>query len=62
MNIPILTTCIVLACTVILLLSDRVRSDWVALGSMLVLGISGVLTPQETFAGFSRPAALTSDF
>lgn len=59
MNIPVLTTCIVLACAVILLLSDRVRSDWVALGSMLVLGISGVLTPQETFAGFSRPAVLT---
>jgi di/tricarboxylate transporter len=42
-----------------LLLSNRARPDLVALLVMLCLGLTGVLTPQETFSGFSRSAVIT---
>jgi len=43
-----------LAVTIILFLSDRVRLDMVALGLMLALMLSGLLTPRETLAGFGN--------
>ena len=39
--------------------SERLRPDVVALLAVLALGVAGVLTPQETFSGFSRPAVIT---
>lgn len=56
---PVLVTYIVLIVAVILLLTDRFRADWIALFSMLILGLTGVLTPQETFSGLSRSAVIT---
>jgi di/tricarboxylate transporter len=44
--------CCVLAMTIILFVSDRVRLDLVALGVIVVLAVSGVLTPREAVAGF----------
>lgn len=52
-------TLTVLATAGVLFLSDRLRPDVVALLALLALGISGVLTPQETFSGFSRGAVIT---
>ena len=54
----IITLAILLAMTG-LLLSDRLRADLVALLVVFALGITGVLAPQETFAGFSRSAVIT---
>ncbi|HEY3311378.1 MAG TPA: SLC13 family permease [Anaerolineales bacterium] len=51
-------TFIVLVLAIVLLLSNRLRSDVVALLVMLTLGLSGVLTSQETFSGFSRSAVV----
>ena len=56
---PAAITSIILCVAVILLLSDRVRPDLVALLVMLSLGLTGILTAQETFSGFSRSAVIT---
>lgn len=42
-----------------LMLSNRVRPDLVALLVLLVLGMTGIVTPQDALAGFSRPAVIT---
>jgi di/tricarboxylate transporter len=42
----------------LLLLGNIIRADIVALMLMLALGLSGILTPQEVFSGFSRSAVV----
>lgn len=56
---PILITYIILAVAVVVFLSDRLRPDLIALLVAISLGITGVLTPQEAFSGFSRSAVIT---
>jgi di/tricarboxylate transporter len=59
MGPDLLVTLGVLAAAVLLLLSNRLRPDLVALLAVVVLGTSGVLTSEETFSGFSRSAVIT---
>jgi di/tricarboxylate transporter len=56
---PQVITWLVLIGAILLLLTDRVRPDLVALLVIVVLGVTGVLTVQETFSGFSRSAVVT---
>ena len=56
---PLVITWLVLIGAILLLLTDRVRPDLVALLVIVVLGVTGVLTAQETFSGFSRSAVIT---
>lgn len=51
-------TFIILGIAILLFLSDRLRPDLIALLVMLTLGLSGILTSQETFSGFSRSAVI----
>ena len=51
-------TLIFLGIAAILLLRNILRADIVALMLMLALGLSGILTPQEAFSGFSRQAVI----
>ena len=51
MTNPTIITFMILGIAVILLLSDRVRPDLVAIMVMLSLGLTGVITVQETFSG-----------
>ncbi len=51
-------TFIILTIAILLFLSDRLRPDLIALLVMLALGLSGILTSQETFSGFSRSAVI----
>ena len=51
-------TLLFLGIAVLLLLSNTLRADIVALILMLALGLSGILTPQEAFSGFSRSAVI----
>src|SRR5262249_61981371 len=44
---------------VILIVSDALRPDLVALIVLLVLGLTGVLSPDQALSGFSRPAVIT---
>jgi di/tricarboxylate transporter len=53
MSLLILTTAIVLFIT------EIVRVDVVALGVMVALMVSGILTPEEALSGFSNPVVLT---
>lgn len=52
-------TLVILAIAFVLLLSDRVRADLVALLVVLALGLTGILTADEAFSGFSRGAVVT---
>ena len=51
-------TLIFLGIAAILLLRNILRADIVVLMLMLALGLSGILTPQEAFSGFSRQAVI----
>jgi di/tricarboxylate transporter len=48
----------ILAATILLFVSDRLRLDVVALLSLLALSLTGILTPAEALAGFSDPIVL----
>ena len=55
----LIITAVIVTTAVVLFLSDRLRPDLIALLSLVALGVTGVLTPQETFSGFSRSAVIT---
>ena len=55
---PLWITALIALGAILLLLSDRLRPDLVALLTALALGLTGVLTVQETFSGFSRSAVI----
>jgi di/tricarboxylate transporter len=59
MDTPLIITCVILAAALILFLSNRLPADLVALLVVVALGLTGVLTPQEAFSGFSRSAVIT---
>lgn len=58
-NSPLVLTFAILIAAVLLFLSERLRPDLVALLVVISLGLTGVLTPQEAFSGFSRSAVIT---
>jgi len=51
-------TFIFLGIAILLLIGDILRPDITALLLMLALGLSGILSPQEAFSGFSRSAVI----
>jgi di/tricarboxylate transporter len=55
----ILITLLILASAAILMLSERLRPDLVALMVVVALGLTGVLTPREAFSGFASSAVVT---
>ena len=59
MNSHLLITLIIAGAAMLLLLTERLRADLVALLVVVALGTSGVLTSTETFSGFSRSAVIT---
>lgn len=52
-------TLLILVISTILLLSGWLRPDLVAMLTAISLGMTGILTPQEAFSGFSRSAVIT---
>jgi len=48
-----------IAAMVVALVREVARPDLIFLGTLGLLLLTGVLTPQEAFAGFSNPAVLT---
>ncbi|MGQ9466652.1 MAG: SLC13 family permease [Anaerolineae bacterium] len=52
-------TLAILIAAILLILSDRLRADLVALLVLVALAASGILSPQEVFSGFSRSAVIT---
>jgi len=58
MDLSVVIVLGVLVATIILLVSEVVRIDVVAISCMLALGWTGILTPQEMFSGFSSNAVI----
>lgn len=58
MNVDMLLVSGLLALTVVLFASERLRLDVVALLALLTLMLTGILTPVEALAGFSDPIVL----
>lgn len=59
MTPDIVLVTIILLATLVLLISERLSIDLIAIGIMVALMLSGVLTPKEAVAGFANPAPLT---
>ena len=55
----LIITFIILIIAFILFLTEKLPADLVALLVVVALGVSGVLTTQEAFSGFSRSAVVT---
>ncbi len=58
MDTGVITVLIILTATVAALIFEIVRIDVAALVCMLALGLTGILTPQETISGFSSNAVI----
>lgn len=50
---------IVIAATLALFIDGRIRYEFVSLLSLLVLTITGIISPDEAFLGFGHPAVIT---
>ena len=59
MTWEIVAVYIMLALTVVLFVSDRVRTDLVGLMIMVLLGLLGILKPKELLLGFGNEALVT---
>ncbi|MBV9242566.1 MAG: SLC13 family permease [Acidobacteria bacterium] len=59
MDNNLIITCVVLGLAVLLFFTGRLPADLVALLVVVALGLTGVLTTQEAFSGFSRSAVIT---
>jgi len=59
MTNDLLITFLILALSIVLFLSERFTVDLVALITLITLGLSGVLTLEEVFSGFSDPSVMT---
>lgn len=59
MDTQLIITFSILAVALILFLTEKIPADLVALLVAVGLAVSGVLTPEETFSGFSRTAVIT---
>ncbi|MCW5961855.1 MAG: SLC13 family permease [Pyrinomonadaceae bacterium] len=59
MDIQLIGTFAILIVAMILFFTDKIPADLVALLVVVSLGLSGILTPQEAFSGFSRSAVIT---
>src|SRR3954465_5145103 len=59
MDNQLIITCIILGAAVLLFLTGKLPADLVALLVVVSLGLTGVLTTQEAFSGFSRSAVIT---
>ena len=58
MTVEIIIVLAILGVTVLLLVSDILRMDVVAILSMLALGWTGILKPLESLSGFSSNAVV----
>ena len=59
MGNDLIITCVILGTAMVLFLSNRLPADLVALLVVVALGLTGVLSTQEAFSGFSRSAVIT---
>ncbi len=53
------TVSAILLITLYLLVTEKISVDLTAIGIMVLLVVSGILTPKETISGFANPALIT---
>ena len=58
-NMPIVLVSLILILTLFLLISEKISVDKTAIGIMVLLALTGILSPAETVAGFANPAVIT---
>ena len=49
----------ILISTIYLLITEKIAVDLTAIGIMVLLVVSSILTPPEAISGFSNPAVIT---
>jgi len=59
LTLDIALVLLILAGSIVLFATERLRVDLVALLVLLALLLTGLLTPEEAFSGFSSPAVIT---
>ncbi|MFH2091824.1 MAG: SLC13 family permease [Pseudomonadota bacterium] len=59
MDLQIIFVSLILIAALILLISEKISVDKTALGIMVVLSLTRILTPKEAVAGFANPAVIT---
>lgn len=59
MTIPIAATLAILVISIVLITTERIRIDVVALLVLVMLALTGLVTPTEALSGFSNPAVVT---
>jgi di/tricarboxylate transporter len=56
---PIVVVSLILVFTLVFLVSEKISVDKTAIGIMILLALTGILTPAEAVAGFANPAVIT---
>lgn len=59
MDIPIILVSLILIASLIMLITEKIAVDKTAMGIMVALALTGILTPAQTVAGFANPAVIT---
>lgn len=59
MDYQLTVTFVILIIALVLFFTDKIPGDLTALLTVVAFGLTGVLTPQEAFSGFSRTAVIT---
>lgn len=59
MTLPITLTLFIIAAAVVLFATEKLRVDVIALLVLLTLALTGLVTPEQAFSGFSSPAVIT---
>ena len=59
MTFPIALTLFIIAVAVVLFATEKLRVDVIALLVLLTLALTGLVTPNQAFSGFSSPAVIT---
>ncbi len=59
MTPDIILVLVILAVAIVLFLSERLRVDLVAMLVLITLALTGLVTTEEAFSGFSSPAVIT---
>jgi di/tricarboxylate transporter len=59
LNIEIIVVSAILIGSLSLLITEKIAVDKTAIGIMVALAITGILSPVETISGFANPAVIT---
>jgi len=59
MTFPIALTLFIIVVAVVLFATEKLRVDVIALLVLLTLALTGLVTPEQAFSGFSSPAVIT---